>query len=119
MLQAGFCSSYSCRDTQTSSKERSGKRLHRGLAHSLSEVMFNALFACKTISSLLTAVLTKISSEDRCSQDHHLRSANPKNCPKSTRLLSLVRGWGLGSRLCVGRGGGGGGGGGGEVCFLL
>ena len=95
-----FCSSYSCRDTQKWELELSGKRLHRsGLAHSLSEVTFlphslsEVTFlmlhqlhslakdpqqgnpcsgANKTLSSFLTAVLTKISSKDCCSQDHQL-----------------------------------------------
>ena len=49
--------------------------------------------ANKTPSSLLTAVLTKISSENCCSRDHQLtyaRSANPKNCSKSTRPFSSI-----------------------------
>ena len=105
MLQAGFCNSYFLQ--RHSGKLKSGKYLHRrGLAHSLSEVMFNASSAAKdprqgnpcsgankTPSSLLTAVLTKISSENCCSRDHQLtyaRSANPKNCSKITRPFSSL-----------------------------
>ena len=55
MRQAGFCSSYFLQrhsgKLKSGKYSLSGKRLHhRGLAHSLSEVMFNAssaAFACK------------------------------------------------------------------------
>ena len=97
MLQAAATS---CRDTQASSKAGSTARVGSAyiigeLAHSLSEVVFNAssaAFACKA-SSLLTAVLTKISSKNCCSRDLQLtyaRSANPKNSSKSTRPFSSL-----------------------------
>ena len=45
------------------------------------------------VQTRLTAVLTKISSENCCSRDHQLtyaRSANSKNCSKSTRPFSTL-----------------------------
>ena len=105
MLQAGFAAATSCRDTQASSK--AGSRARVGSASEVMFIMLHQLHspakdprqgnpcsgANKTPSSLLTAVLTKISSENCCSRDHQLtyaRSANPKNCSKSTRPFSSL-----------------------------
>ena len=109
-----FAAATSCRDTQASSK--AGSRARVGSAYIVGGWRIVSLKWCltlhqlhssakdprqgnhcsganKTPSSLLTAVLTKISSENCCSRDHQLTcamSANPKNCSKSTRPFSSL-----------------------------
>ena len=57
---------------------------------------------CDFAAATLVETLRQAQKHEVELRDHDLtyaRSATPQNCSKSTRPLSLVGGWGLGSRL--------------------